>query len=798
MNFLDEIQKKTIIVCPNNVKNKILKEINTYNRLINVKFYSLEELKRLVLFDYDVDAILYLMDKYNYSYETAKNYIDNLYCISDEKYSSKKLNFLVELKKELIDNSLLKFNDMFLKKYKEIPLLVIGYDYIDSFNEKILSNFNYKVISKENKNALIPVYDFNTMEEEILFVINNIIDLIDHGVDINSIYLINLDSSYNTEIIKMFSMFNIPVDISKSSGILSTIIGKAAFDKLNSTKSFSDTLDLIKSYGLNNSLNQNIYNTFLNIFNKYIDLDYPMDLIISSIKYDLMNTTIDNNNLKNKIRVGSLSNSIYLDTDYVFLLGFNQGSIPRIFKDEEYINDSLKKEINLSPTNVINKLERESTLKNIKSIKNITISFKRNYLDSEFYPSNLINEPIFEIKNNNILNTNYSSKYSQIKLGYMLDELIKYDKNNIELPKYFNTFNIRYLEFDNKFKGISKPSLYNYLSNNLVLSYTTIDTFYKCQFRYYLDNILKLNKYEETFDTLIGSLFHYVLSHIYDNDFDMDKYYDSYLKDKTFTNKELFYLEKLKKELRIICDRLSAFYHDTGLTKVLTEKKLDIDKSKDISVIFKGIVDKIMYKEYDGKTLLAIIDYKTGNADIDIYNSIYGIGMQLIVYLYLIAKSNLFTNYSCVGFYLQKILSGEVNIEMNKSYLDIKYDNLKLYGYSCDDTLSIERFDPTYENSEYIKSMKITKNGFSTYTKVLDEDTMKLLINLVDSKIDNARDIILNGDFQINPKHISDDKEITGCKYCKYKDICNRKNEDIINLKKYKDLSFLKEGDSNA
>ena len=83
-------------------------------------------------------------------------------------------------------------------------------------------------------------------------------------------------------------------------------------------------------------------------------------------------------------------------------------------------------------------------------------------------------------------------------------------------------------------------------------------------------------------------------------------------------------------------------------------------------VHFKGFIDKIMYKEYDGKTLLAIIDYKTGSADIDINNAVYGIGMQLIIYLYLISKSDLFDNYSCVGFYLQRILSGEVNIEKDK------------------------------------------------------------------------------------------------------------------------------------
>ena len=41
------------------------------------------------------------------------------------------------------------------------------------------------------------------------------------------------------------------------------------------------------------------------------------------------------------------------------------------------------------------------------------------------------------------------------------------------------------------------------------------------------------------------------------------------------------------------------------------------DKSKDINVVFKGIVDKIMYKEIDGKTYISIVDYKTGNKVVD-------------------------------------------------------------------------------------------------------------------------------------------------------------------------------------
>lgn len=792
MDFLNEINEKTIVVCPSSLKTKILNEIEKYNRLINIKLYSLEELKRIVYFDYDVDAILYLMNKYNYSYDIAKYYINNMYYVEDKKYDDEKLNYLVKLKKELIDNKLLSFNNLFLSSYKDTPFIIFGYDYIDSFNKKLLSNFKYKIIERVELNRNNKVYKFNNLEDEVLFVINEIVTLINNGVDINNIYLLNLDSNYIPVVTRLFDMFKIPIDIDNSSNLLSTVIGNKTFKHLEESKSFEETVEYLNSF--NNDKNQKIINSILSILNKYYDIDYPFEVLLSAIKHDLENTSINNKILKNTIKVGDLSNYHFDTNDYVFLLGFNQGSIPKVVKDEDYINDKEKELLGIDPTYVINKLEKEATISNINRIKNITISYKTNYQDKEFYPSNLIDDT-YKVIDNYELKTDNSLIYSKIKLVKMLDNLIKYDESNKDLPKYYNSINVSYMNFDNKFKGIKKDLLYKHLDNKLTLSYSTIDTFYKCQFRYYIDNILKLNKFEESFEIFIGKLFHDVLSHVYDKDFDFESSYNNYLKGKELNDKDKFYVDKLKKELLIVCDYLKEFNEDTELVDVFTEKNIRIDKSTDINVVFKGIVDKIMYKKYDDKTLVSIIDYKTGNTDIDIYNSVYGIGMQLIVYLYLISKSGLFEVYFCVGFYLQKILNNEINIDRDKSYLDLKKENLVLYGYSTDDKESISKFDKTYVKSKYIKSMRVNKDGNLGSKNTLNEDTMHKLEKLVDRKIDEARDKILEGDFSINPKSI--DNELVGCKYCKYNDLCFRKNEDIINLKKYTDLSFLEEGDIN-
>lgn len=802
MDFLDEINEKTVIVCPDTIKNKILNEINKRNRLINVKLYSLEELKKLVYFDYDINTILYLMDneEYKFSYDIAKYYIDNLYYVDENiKYNNNKLDYLVKIKKDLIDNNLLIINKLFKKSYKDTPFLVFGYDYIDSFDKKLLSNFNYKELPCINSTKNQIVYKFNTLEDEVLFVINKIIELVKNKVDINNIYLLNLDSNYNDEIIRLFNMFNIPIDLNSNSSIISTIVGKDIFNYLKENKSIESCVEYMKSIDLYNK-DQLLYTSILNIFNKHVGLEYSFDSILDSIKHDFENTKINNDILKNSVKIGDLYNSYYNDDDYVFLLGFNQGSIPKVFKDEDYINDELKPKLGLDLTSKINKERITATVNNINKIKNIIITYKKHYMKEEFYPSNLLSLNSFIEEEGEKISTENSLIYSQLYLAKMYDNLINYDEKNEDFSKYSNSLNdIRYMDFDNRYKMIDKSLLISHFNNPLILSYTSLNTFFKCQFRYYIEDVLGLNIFEDSFDANIGTLFHLVLSKIDSKDFDLDKIYNNYISKKPFSNKELFYFEKLKKELIIICDYVKKFHSNTRLNNILTERDILIDKSKDkVNITFKGKVDKIMSLSKNGKTLVSVIDYKTGNDKIELDYVNCGIGLQLFIYLYLISNSDLFNNPYFVGFYLQNIIN-EIKIDPKKSFLDQKIDELKLRGYSIDDRDALEEFDPTYRSSEYIKSMSITaKDNFDYNSKVLNEDTMKKIINFVDKKVDDARDKIIDGDFEINPKQFNGEDDILGCSYCRFKDICFMKNEDIKYFDKNNKFDFLEEGELNA
>ena len=197
-----------------------------------------------------------------------------------------------------------------------------------------------------------------------------------------------------------------------------------------------------------------------------------------------------------------------------------------------------------------------------------------------------------------------------------------------------------------------------------------------------------------------------------------------------------------------------------------------------------GIVDKIMYKTINDKTVVSIVDYKTGNPMISLDNVTYGIGMQLPIYLYLVSKSNKFKNVIIGGFYLQKVLNTVVNNDNSSSYETLKKNNLQLQGYSTSNEEVLDLVDKSYNDSLVIKGLRTSSKGFYSYSKVINESEINKLVSEVDDRIENAFNGVSEGKFDINPKRIG--KINKGCEFCKYYDICYRKENDIVNLKEVK------------
>lgn len=789
MNIKD-IQNNTIIICENNYKDNILKSFGEEHLFLNVKFFTKKEFLKEYLFSYNEKILYYVVEKYDLKVEIAKMYLDNLIYIEDKEYKNNKLKFLADLKKELKENNLLIYNNDFKQYIKKYQIIVVGYPYLEKIERDIFKSLNTKILEDNGTKTIEYVYEFNTMEEEVNFVCKRVAKLIEKGVPLHKIKLMGVTEEYYNDLNRIFTFYNIPINIPKPNSLYNNEITKIFLDNLE--YGVKNAIDKIKN------LNSDIVNKIINICNKYNFVEnnkYFKELIT----YEFKKTKINNFKLKNYIDIINVFD--YVKDDYVFLMNFNAGIIPKSIKDEDYITDNIKDEASLDLVVDINKYYKENTIKRLKSINNLVITYKLKDYKKEYYPSSLVSELNLEIKHeDNNIKESYSTVLDKINLAKLEFLQEKYGTTSNEYYIYKNNFkDFPYNTFDNTYKGIDNLLLKDFLKNKLTLSYSSLNNYNKCAFRYYINNILRLDKYEETFEAFIGSIFHDVLEKCFSENLNVKEEINNYIKEsgKCLTKKEEFFIDIIREDIEFVINALNKQKELITLDKSLYEKDIVINKDRDMEVKFIGFVDKILYKEENDKTLVAIIDYKTGHMDTNLKYVPYGLHMQLPIYLYLVKNANLFKNPKFVGFYIQNILDKSIIADKNSSYEDKRLDNLKLIGYSNYDIHSLASLDSSYENSKLIKGLKVKNNGdFYATSKVLRDKEIDNLINVTEKNVDEVIDKILVGDFKINPKKIGFDKDI-GCEYCRFKDLCFKKEQDYVILDDIEDLSFLR-GEEDA
>lgn len=783
------LKENNLIICPNYLKKTVVENINSSKELISFKVMDLREFKESYLYKFSKKTIYCLMSKFNLKYETALEYLDACYYIDDKKYDIDKLNRFVNIKKYLIENNLLIYDNSFNYYLKNVNIIIYGYYKLDPFYLKIFNKYdNVNFIYNINTKKQHIVYGFTSIEDELLYVCQSIKNNLDKGIAIQNLKLVTPSNEYIEPLKRIFNWCHIPVVVDEKKALYNIPVGKEILELVKTNMSFDEIITAIKD-----KHDQSIINQVIAIFNEYIDIEVESKYLYDLLEYDLKNSFLANNIIKNAVTCVPIET--LTPNDYGYLLGFNKENYPVICKDEELLTDKMKETLGLFTSN-------ESNINNILLLKNnlniatnLFISYKEKTAFESYNPSIIIEEENYQVIKNNKVSFNVSNLLNKMVLAKEYDNYYKYGIHSEELDLLrYNYPNINYREYNNQFTGIDKNELHNYLKKPFTVSYSTIDEYYRCSFRYYISSILKIN--QENFDEFyqnIGNIFHYVLSKCFKDDFDFDKSWNEEANKYEFTLSKLILLEKLKSELKYDIAIIKKQLSYTGFNEFLYEKRfsLNISNSYNIPTNFVGIVDKISYLKENNRTLVSIIDYKTGHLPSNLNNIVYGIGMQLPIYLYFAKRSDLFPNMEIVGFYLQKIINKDMKVVKDKTLDELKENALKLVGYSIDDEELLEKFDFTYQDSAMINGLKKKKEGFYAYSKVLNNKQIDMIDKLVDDNINKAVNNILEGNFNINPKKI--DKDNIGCEFCSYRDICYKKEEDIVELPKHQNLDFLSE-----
>ncbi len=750
-------QKGKLIIASNEVKEALLKQ--STSEVADVKFMTKQEFFSHYFFSYDEKAYFYLQEKYHYHLDVCKKYLENMYCIEDREYQNKKLRHLRALKKELIDHKLLVFSPQFSKYLKRKEIFVYPEEHLEKYEEEVFKKLKATFVSFEEKYPLPKVaYEANDLEEELVFVASHIRKLIDQKVPLSKIHLMNVDERYPYLLKHIFSLFQIPVE-----------------DPVKySLYEFPQIQKYLKTGILDLKNDDPVYKKLIQILSELSFLEEGE--IKNKILIDrLKNTFYKPYVFQEAVQISSLFSFLEED-EYVFFLGFNQESFPKYEQDDHYILDLEKEEVLLYTTDEKNQREKEYFKKKFQSLPHLTLSYPKKdsfhtysksfFLDFLSIKSISINEDFYS----------YSNLYNQLVLAKKLDRYYKYNSYDSTLVRLYNTYrDIKYHTYSSSFTGIDSLAIQNYLKPQLTLSYTHLQNYYLCGFKYYVNHILKLDPFVESFQASIGTMFHEALKYMFCDDFDLEIFFARFQEEKEFTTKEKFFLKILKEDLKQTLHEIRNQKEYTLFQNQYLEHtlKYPIEKGK-LSVILKGTIDKIMVYSQVEDHYFAIVDYKSGQYDTNFQKVRFGLNMQLPIYLYLIEKTLPFTNPIFAGFYYQNIL-------LPKKKFGEKRNTLKLDGYTIEEEEIIKKLDNSYQNSDFIQGLKQKKDfTFAKSSKLLSWEEKEELLTVVEKKIEEAKDHILEGDFPINPKVLN--KENISCKYCKYRDLCFVLEKDFVYL----------------
>ncbi len=799
MDFLKTLENNSILVIPHNIKDKVLEYFDGLDGLVNVKLTDFNQLKKDLLFDYNNETIYKIMDKKNYSYDTAKDFVENLYYLDNEEYIGK-LGKLAELKKMLITEGLLTKNEINTNLIKsKSRVYVYGYDHITKLEYHLLEMIEdlgvpYHIEPKENKKYVHEALKLKKLENEIQYVAEKIAKLIKDGVPLDHIYIANYSDEYYFAINKIFKLYGIPFYLGESITLLDTAMGQYFLDHLDLGKE-KLLQDIKDKYDMENRTNTRVYNKLFNLVNDCYwtdSLTEIKDLIEAEMRYK----NVEKTHYKNEIKNINIIDNIINDDEYVFLLNFNMGHIPRTYKDEDYIEDKIKLPL-MEKTEDKNKASKESYIKAIGNIKNLTITYNEVQGNSKLFPSTLLDginvkESTEEVKEYSM----YSSAYNKLLYASRLDDLIKFNDYKDDLELLHNSYKIDYNKYDNSFTGIDTNKIKQKLINK-GYSYSSVSKYYECPFKFYLGTFFNLSKYESSFYTFVGSAFHKVLQDCLYDDSKIDDVYNDYVEkhkhELPYGAKEEYFIKSLKDELLFIVKAIREQTNNFNKTDEWHEKPIikstnELELNTLIETTINGIVDKCIFVNNN----VYIVDYKTGtSAHIARKYFDQGVTIQLPIYLLLLKAVN--KDYNIAGMYLQHILEGLVRKSNNYSYEDNKLHRLKLDGITtADNTVVNSDINCTNKSDLLIGYKPYDVDAEKQSDRLITDAEKEELYDTIKDLLETCINLTVEGKYDINPINIKN--VVDACEYCSYKDIC------YLRLGQYKRIKTEdddKEGDAD-
>ncbi|MCQ2451185.1 MAG: PD-(D/E)XK nuclease family protein, partial [Clostridia bacterium] len=507
----------------------------------------------------------------------------------------------------------------------------------------------------------------------------------------------------------------------------------------------------------------------------------------------------------NQIIFGGADRVITSSPSYVFIMGANQGTFPKISANTGLFSDIDIETLNEMGLNIPQKtvdfaLEEELLvyLNVTSATQKVFISFSKLKPDNtSAFPSPFVSQikrlKVDERKEPDTLSKANLPQTFEASKNELLKRLNDADGGAKTVESAIAKTDEEWLNNYKKIKTTAEEAKIDpdiaekYFGNEIFLSASAIEGYNKCKFAYFCEKIAKAKPRKKVEITAMnrGLIAHYVLENFIkdhtekgdiktvcqdDIENEVDLLTNEYLSSiKGFIKKQDYASEYAVKSLkRTLVDYLIRAVEDFANSDFLpieyeykigrdavVQYIIDIDDTgKKIKI--NGSIDRV--DAYDGN--IRIVDYKTGHKSFELCEIPHGKNMQTLIYLNAYLKNNADT--SKAGFIYSKLerLKGE------------RYDPQCLI---VDDSLIISAMDNN-ETRKFIPEHKTKKTEkVGNRDKYLKDEKYDTLLDFVEGKIIETGKSLYDGN--IKPKPLKSGQSIH-CDYCEYSKICGVKNKN--------------------
>lgn len=455
-------------------------------------------------------------------------------------------------------------------------------------------------------------------------------------------------------------------------------------------------------------------------------------------------------------------------------------------KDKLYVSYSMRSSAGvLEPSAIVDTIKNTFFDKQNKTLKIKKFNEPRIALDSDNLPQ---------------------SEVSAISKMCEVYNVSEYDYNTLKTALKGSHISVEdYLKAADKSDFAVSASLAKKLyGNEISMSATKFDTYHQCKFKFFCQYGIHAKKIEPAdFNVLQrGTITHYVLENII-KEFgkslstltkdECDKAAEKYIKEyfdsiagfaDVFNARMQFLIGKISAITKDVVYHLAREFAQTDFNPDYCELKIDkggtvpeliVDFDVNGKLKVNGSIDRV--DTFGG--YLRVVDYKTGTKVFSLPDILFGLNLQMLIYLYCIARGG---NKTLSQLKPAGVLYMPLKREKDDNTLTMNglvLDNTQVYTAMEKDNEGV--FIPKHETYK-TKGKNFGKTKGSTY---IDDNIFNEIFDYIELKLKKIGNGILSGDSASAPVGSK------SCKYCDYYPICCFESGEPIKIPSLKNSEVM-------